>query len=60
MGDDCPKSCKHITFHFCMESGTHCDKHCICRCKLCAEEREAIALQKKEKNKNSHSLAQGG
>jgi len=49
MGDNCPKGCKHRTFHFCMESGTHCDKHCICLCYLCVEERAIIASQKQEK-----------
>jgi hypothetical protein len=32
-----------------MESGTHCDKHCVCPCKLCVEERIRIALLKQEK-----------
>jgi hypothetical protein len=36
--DDCPKGCKHETFHYCRE-GTHCDKHCVCPCRLCVQER---------------------
>lgn len=39
MGDKCPKGCKHKTFHYCNESGTHCDKHCICACKPCVDDR---------------------
>jgi hypothetical protein len=42
MGDDCPKRCKHETFHYCGGSGTHCDKHCVCSCRLCAEERRSL------------------
>jgi len=39
MGDNCPKGCKHKTFHYCNESGTHCDKHCVCFCSTCAADR---------------------
>lgn len=38
--ENCPKKCKRKTFHFCMESGTHCDRHCTCACPGCARKRE--------------------
>lgn len=51
MGDNCPKGCKHITIHFCMESGTHCDIHCVCSCRLCMDERLRITnLENKQKS----------
>ena len=36
--DNCPKKCRHLTFHYCSESGTHCNKHCVCSCSPCLEE----------------------
>lgn len=33
--ENCPPECDHKTFHFCMASGTHCDKHCCCPCDMC-------------------------
>jgi hypothetical protein len=33
----CPYSCRHETFHYCNEVGTHCDKHCACSCWQCVE-----------------------
>lgn len=39
--ENCPKTCRHRTFHFCMESGTHCDKHCVCPCEQCKKELQA-------------------
>ena len=42
MGDNCPESCDRVGIHFCMESGTHCDTHCICSCKACVEERAEV------------------
>jgi len=33
--EHCPSSCQHESFHYCNESGTHCDKHCICTCDQC-------------------------
>lgn len=38
--ENCPKGCKHETFHYCDEAGTHCDKHCICACAACVAERK--------------------
>jgi hypothetical protein len=38
--ENCPKGCKHETFHYCAESGTHCDKHCICTCPDCVAARK--------------------
>jgi len=38
--DCCPKDCAHETFEYCAASGTHCDKHCVCRCYDCVAERE--------------------
>lgn len=38
--DKCPKKCKRKTFHYCYESGTHCDKHCVCSCPSCIEDRK--------------------
>ena len=38
--DCCPKDCNHETFEYCGTSGTHCDKHCCCPCRLCADERK--------------------
>jgi hypothetical protein len=37
--ENCPKSCKGHTFHYCGESGTHCDKHCVCTCQACTNDR---------------------
>ena len=34
----CSLACKHRTFEYCGESGTHCDKHCLCPCHLCRKE----------------------
>lgn len=34
-GDSCPKDCKRKTFHYCNESGTHCDVYCVCVCSDC-------------------------
>lgn len=39
-GDNCPAGCKHKTFHYCEESGTHCDIHCVCPCFACAQDRK--------------------
>ena len=39
MSDDCPRKCDHRTFHYCGASGTHCDKHCVCSCRLCVAAR---------------------
>ena len=36
--DDCSKRCN--TFHYCQESGKHCDIHCVCLCEPCKQERE--------------------
>ena len=55
MGDNCPKTCKHKTFHFCMESGTHCDKHCVCVCRLCIQEMALKAKNEKKISKRSLS-----
>ena len=44
--ENCPKKCKHARFHFCMESGTHCSKHCTCACPGCAEERKLEKIRK--------------
>ncbi len=38
-GENCPRTCGHETFHYCGAVGTHCDKHCVCSCRLCADER---------------------
>jgi hypothetical protein len=38
--ETCPPDCKHVTFHYCAENGTHCDKHCACSCRLCRDERK--------------------
>lgn len=43
MGDNCPKGCKHETFHYCQESGTHCDTHCVCPCQSCVTDRRTPA-----------------
>lgn len=40
MGDNCPTGCKHSSFHFCDDSGTHCDKHCVCTCSQCVQDRK--------------------
>ena len=36
---NCPKGCKHETFHYCSAAGTHCDIHCICPCQPCVADR---------------------
>lgn len=33
--DNCPPGCSHETFHYCGEAGTHCDRHCVCACRMC-------------------------
>lgn len=38
--ENCPKRCKHETFHYCSDAGTHCGKHCICACQACVMERQ--------------------
>jgi hypothetical protein len=38
----CTLACKHRTFEYCGESGTHCDKHCLCPCRLCRDEHGPI------------------
>ncbi len=38
--DNCPEGCDHVTFHYCDSSGTHCDKHCVCRCHQCEAARK--------------------
>lgn len=38
----CSLACKHRTFEYCGESGTHCDKHCLCPCHLCRKEHGPI------------------
>lgn len=40
--DDCPKGCKHATFHYCIH-GTHCDRHCVCPCHLCVADKRSPA-----------------
>lgn len=40
VAEKCPKACKHKTFHYCDDAGTHCDKHCICPCQACAADRK--------------------
>ena len=53
--ENCPADCTHETFHFCTEAGTHCDKHCVCGCAICADGRahlgralsEAILAEKR-------------
>ena len=42
MKNGCPASCTRESFHYCGTSGTHCDKHCVCLCHLCAKERNSI------------------
>jgi len=37
--ENCPKGCKHSTFHYCYTADTHCDKHCICDCRSCLLDR---------------------
>lgn len=37
--ENCPKNCKHETFHYCATAGTHCDKHCACSCTSCVADR---------------------
>lgn len=36
----CPKGCKHETYHYCNAVGTHCDKHCVCACQGCVDDRK--------------------
>jgi len=38
--EDCPRNCKHETFHYCAAVGTHCDKHCVCSCSACVADRK--------------------
>ena len=38
--DECPKACSHENFHYCDAEGTHCNKHCICGCAPCIEDRK--------------------
>lgn len=38
--EDCPKGCKHESFHYCHAEGTHCDIHCICPCSSCIADRK--------------------
>jgi len=42
--ENCPNDCKHETFHYCGQSGTHCDIHCICGCKECETEQKGSLL----------------
>jgi hypothetical protein len=34
----CTPGCGHRSFEYCGESGTHCDKHCVCPCRMCRDE----------------------
>jgi len=40
VAEHCPPGCGHETFHYCNQSGTHCDKHCACKCEQCARDRQ--------------------
>lgn len=35
--------CTHETFHYCGQTGTHCDKHCKCSCSPCTEDKDRVA-----------------
>ncbi len=37
--DACPLGCEHKTFHYCIRSGLHCNKHCACDCVACVHNR---------------------
>ena len=42
--DNCPEGCKHVSFHYCAQSGTHCSEHCTCTCDLCREGIKGITI----------------
>lgn len=44
IAENCPKGCRHKTFHYCGALGTHCDKHCVCPCEPCKQDRQNPAL----------------